>query len=431
MPSCRAPLDPKPTTPSCSTRSSPTTTRPCCKPRGHGLPREARHQRRDASTASASATQTAPSACACPRQTARPAPSCAAGCRSIGIFRKSGHEHLAGSLVIPVFDEQGHVAEIYGRKINDNLRKGTAYHLYLPGPHRGVWNLAALQAVQGDHPLRVPDRRPELLGRGLPQRHHRATAPTASPPSILEAFKAYGTERVLIAYDRDEAGERRRRSSPSSLAAEGIGCFRVHFPKGMDANDYALKVTPAAKSLELLLKKAEWMAGPTSRPAPSHRGQLKSNDSSVITSRGASSLPLAAPPEPPRPPATTQENTCITAASTCRTAHRRRRSAAATRCVITLGDRSYRVRGLAKNISYEQLKVISARHPGERFHLDTLDLVSARPGRLRQAGRRGARGQGAGDQEGPRPRCSQARGAAGGADQGRARAGEEDRRRRP
>ena len=41
--------------------------------------------------------------------------------------------------------------------------------------------------------------------------------------------------------------------------AAGIECFRVLFPKGMDANEYALKVTPAAKSLGLLLNKAEWM----------------------------------------------------------------------------------------------------------------------------------------------------------------------------
>ena len=30
--------------------------------------------------------------------------------------------------------------------------------------------------------------------------------------------------------------------------AKGIECYRILFPKGMDANEYALKVTPAAKS---------------------------------------------------------------------------------------------------------------------------------------------------------------------------------------
>jgi DNA primase len=51
----------------------------------------------------------------------------------LGIYRASGHEHFAGSLVIPVFDEQGNVAEVYGRKIRDDLRAGTPAHLYLPG----------------------------------------------------------------------------------------------------------------------------------------------------------------------------------------------------------------------------------------------------------------------------------------------------------
>ena len=37
--------------------------------------------------------------------------------QQLGIYRESGHEHFNGSLVIPVFDEHGHVTEVYGRKI--------------------------------------------------------------------------------------------------------------------------------------------------------------------------------------------------------------------------------------------------------------------------------------------------------------------------
>lgn len=63
--------------------------------------------------------------------------------QTLGILRESGHEHFNGSLVIPVIDEQGNVTEIYGRKIRDDLRPGTPSHLYLPGPHQGVWNIEA------------------------------------------------------------------------------------------------------------------------------------------------------------------------------------------------------------------------------------------------------------------------------------------------
>src|SRR5690606_15145681 len=34
---------------------------------------------------------------------------------------------------------------------------------------------------------------------------------------------------------------------------------RVRFPKGMDANEYAQKVTPAEKSLGTVLRAAEWI----------------------------------------------------------------------------------------------------------------------------------------------------------------------------
>jgi DNA primase len=64
--------------------------------------------------------------------------------QDIGIVRESGHEHFNGSLVIPIFDESGNVVEAYGRKIRDDLRKGTPKHLYLPGNHRGLWNRQAL-----------------------------------------------------------------------------------------------------------------------------------------------------------------------------------------------------------------------------------------------------------------------------------------------
>ena len=63
--------------------------------------------------------------------------------QALGVLRSTGHEHFRGSLVIPVTDEAGDVGEVYGRKIRDDLRTGTPKHLYLPGPHRGVFNIAA------------------------------------------------------------------------------------------------------------------------------------------------------------------------------------------------------------------------------------------------------------------------------------------------
>ena len=80
------------------------------------------------------------------------------------------------------------------------------------------------------------------------------------------AFERHGTKRVYIAYDRDEAGDKAAAKLAEELMGMGIECFRVQFPKGQDANEYALMTQPAAKALGVLLTGAAWM-GKGQRPA--------------------------------------------------------------------------------------------------------------------------------------------------------------------
>src|ERR1700678_4304564 len=68
----------------------------------------------------------------------------------VGILRESGHEHFNGSIVVPLFGVNADgapraVMGAYARKLLDNLRAGTPKHLYLPGPHRGVFNREGLE----------------------------------------------------------------------------------------------------------------------------------------------------------------------------------------------------------------------------------------------------------------------------------------------
>ena len=138
----------------------------------------------------------------------------------VGIYRETGHEHFTGSLVIPVLDEAGNVSEVYGRKILNNLRKGTPYHLYLPGPHKGVWNMEG-----------VRDSKEVILCEALIDAltfwcagYRNVTAAygvEGFTPDHLEAFERYGTERVLIAYDRDEAGDRAAEKLAQKLMDRG------------------------------------------------------------------------------------------------------------------------------------------------------------------------------------------------------------------
>jgi hypothetical protein len=53
-------------------------------------------------------------------------------------------------VVIPVFDLDGNVTGMYGRKITPNLREGTPLYPYLAGRDTGVWNELALQVSPDD-----------------------------------------------------------------------------------------------------------------------------------------------------------------------------------------------------------------------------------------------------------------------------------------
>jgi DNA primase catalytic core len=277
--------------------------------------------------------------------------------QSLGILRQSGHEHFNGSLVIPVISD-GQVLELYGRKVGERLRKGTPLHLYLPGPHQGVFNLEAL-------PISKEIILCESLIDALTFWSAGYQNVTASygiegfTTDHLKAFKARNTERVLIAYDRDIPGEAATEKLAKQLMAEGIDCYRIQFPKGMDANEYACQVKLASKSLGVVIRSAVWLG---KGDAPKREVEPKSE-----VREPAPPLPAAVIPGPPKPeiPAEVKEDEVI----------------------IAFGDRRYRVRGLDKNTGLNQLKVNVLVSKDEALHVDSFDLYAAkaRYGFIRQA----------------------------------------------
>ena len=52
--------------------------------------------------------------------------------------------------------------------------------------------------------------------------------------------------------------------------AEGLDCFRLLFPKGEDANSYALAVKPAAKALGVVIRSAQWLGQGTKPTLTTH-----------------------------------------------------------------------------------------------------------------------------------------------------------------
>ena len=177
---------------------------------------------------------------------------------ALGILRSTGHEHFVGSLVIPVIDLHGTVTELYGRKLRDDLRPGTPRHLYLPGPHRGVWNPEALVASRE---IIVCESLIDALSFWCAgYRHVTAAYGTEGfGADHLDALRSHRTERVLIAYDRDPAGDKAADALATTLLAEGLECFRIVFPRGADANAFACEAASATEALGRVIRAAEWM----------------------------------------------------------------------------------------------------------------------------------------------------------------------------
>jgi DNA primase len=346
----------------------------------------------------------------------------------LGVYRASGHEHFNGSLIVPVLDAHGQVCELYGRKVTARLREGTPLHLYLPANAargRGVFNVAAFTATgSAAKEIILCESIIDALTFWCAGFRNVTTAYGVEgfTDELLAAFKTHGIERVLIAYDRDEAGERAATKLAERLMGEGMECFRVQFPKGMDANEYALKVTPAAKSLGLLIRQASWL-GKGKAPeratvqaiaqvnAPAVASvvpelpvevnlQAKSasspskycsssyaNNSKPVAEKASS---LAAEPVGADAPTVITASAATTAQVIDIDTQPVQRNPApepvsevtANEITLHFGEgakaRRWRVRGLAKNLAYEVLKVNVLVAQAENFHVDTFDLYAAR-----------------------------------------------------
>lgn len=301
----------------------------------------------------------------------------------IGIFRQ-GYEHFAGSIVIPILDTEGRVVGMYGRRTAPPSA-GTPVHRYLPGPHRGVFNERAL--IASDEIILC-----EALIDALSfwcagfQNVISSYGVEGFTAVHLAALKKHRTQRVLIAYDRDAAGDRASEQLAKKLSDEGIACHRVEFPKGIDANEYARQLKPAEKSLDLVLRKAVPILGAPPRPLRPEVLMAASMPTEI-----AAPTPVAIEPAPIVVPSPTQEPSPPLAAvpregtspspvvapllTPPTDIHVEERG---EEIYLSIGDRRYRVRGLAKNTSMDSLRVNLLGVRGELYFVDSVDLYSAR-----------------------------------------------------
>ena len=270
----------------------------------------------------------------------------------IGLFTPINRELFNGSLVIPIIDETGNVTEVYGRKVRHDLKPGTIDHLYLPGPHKGVWNRPAFAAAK--EVILCEALIDALTFWCAGYRNVTAAYGVGGfTADHLEAFKTCGIEKVLIAYDRDAAGDQAAVKLSAKLLAEGFDCHRVEFPQETDANAYAQSVGDVPDALGVLLRSAAWM------------GKAKPSTVRAVVEGSAPTAPPAQrfiPVEPVMPAVPPPVTEAITAAAGV--------------IEMKFEDRVYRARGLETNTTPAQLRVNLGVMRDGRFHIDTLDLYS-------------------------------------------------------
>lgn len=275
--------------------------------------------------------------------------------QALGVLRDSGHEHLRGSLVVPVFDATGAVVEVYGRKIGSGLRKGTPMHTYLPGPQRGVWNLDAFAA--SDEVIVAESLIDALSFWCAGFRNVTAAYGTNGwTPDHDDALATHGVGRVLLAFDNDPAGNKAAAKLADRLMAGGVECFRVRFPDGADANDVAVQAASPTDALGRLIRSATWMGkgtgpktrrdvGPVPEPAPASTTPTPAEVEADVDVDGEPlELPDASPPvgASPVPPGPAPDVAAVVEGD---------------EMVVVFGERRWRVRGLGKNTSFDVLRV--------------------------------------------------------------------------
>ena len=308
----------------------------------------------------------------------------------LGVFRaESGHEHFAGSLVVPIHGgawmggAAGAVVGMYGRKTLDNLRSGTPKHLYLPGEHRGVWNCGP-DLCDGNGAVIICEALLDAAScwvAGL--RNVTATyGVNGWTDDHARALAEVPVRDVFIAYDADAAGDAGADRLADELIARGFTAYRVRLPPGQDVNEVhkaAGSAVASGEELRRLVATASWLGGVPRVTVPAGIPAAASVSSSlpagvagvaasgeqvqVATSATAPVVPTALAALPPGLSV----------------------QVAGEEITVEIGTRRYRVRGLFSNRGADAMKInlrVAVDRAGSPenpvFHVDTLDLYQTR-----------------------------------------------------
>jgi DNA primase len=351
------------------------------------------------------------------------------GLERVGILRETGHEHLRGCVTFPLMNAQGQIVQIYGRRL-DNGGKSKQRHFYLPSPLAGIFNGEALKAYE--EIILCESIIDALTFWVAGYRNVTCTFGTNGlTDELFDAIQNSDIRRILIAFDNDNAGNHSADELAKKLNTIGIDAFRIKFPSGQDANEYASKLKmgrdngePGHASLGLAIRNAEWIANgdktepkistvtpdflkdardaiaseSVAKPNPNEpqcasTGLAAEPQVSSLTPQACNKPSLlaaeAAKPATPSQPEASASGPTATVPTVAKQQPQEARVPDAPKptieaeireneIVIPIGNRTYRVRGLEKNLAFDVLKVNILVRKAEQFYIDTFDIYAAR-----------------------------------------------------
>jgi DNA primase catalytic core len=336
---------------------------------------------------------------------------------ALGVMKEAtGHEAMRGCITFPVLLSENRVGEIYGRRYTRAPKNQS--HWYLSGPHVGVWNAEAFGASKE---IILCESIIDALTFWIAG-FRNVTCSYGNQGFTEELFQAFiksGVEICWIAWDNDDKSNPLALQLAERLMTQGIKCMRIVYPGNIkDANEFAMKVKDgngtAHGSLSMLMRNAEWLL-PTNidvtkryvpksvdplssidsvstdsapeaqhqqQPAPKEESQPVTSATEPVTipiqvivdapkelsSLGAKTVEVATPTEPNQITAPVKQPSASLEVEI-----------KDNEIIIPIGNRSYRIRGLARNTNgFDSMKVNVLARKGEAFFVDTLDIYAAR-----------------------------------------------------
>ena len=169
--------------------------------------------------------------------------------KALGVLTAKGRELFKDYIVFPLFDDQGNVVNLYGRRVVD----GRVNHLYLPGAKVGLWNY---QSAKRSSSLLLTESVLDaltLIDRGL---HDVMPCYSASglTDELLSHLEQCNVREVTLCFDGDTAGQRGIKKATTQLTEKNIAVHAISLPDKEDINSF-LNCHPG-EDLQTLLNKS-------------------------------------------------------------------------------------------------------------------------------------------------------------------------------